>query len=178
LLKRYIIELTKVKDSQSQYGGGRMASLSDIIEDFIKKMFQEIEGEVLEIQRNELASKFRCAPSQINYVLSTRFSLERGYHVESRQGGGGYIRITRLSIDEDDLVRNMLEEIGDSISQSCAVNFVERLMEEKVITPREALIIRAAIDRKNLNLKVPTRDVVRANILKGILSSILYYKSL
>ena len=155
-----------------------MASLSDIIESFIKKMFKEMEEEVLEIQRNELANKFQCAPSQINYVLSTRFTLERGYYVESKRGGGGYVRITRLNIDDDDLIKCILEDIGDSISQSSAMDYIKRLLEKGIITTKEALIIRAAIDRRNLNLNVCDEGALRANILKGIISSILYYQSL
>ncbi|HHU68854.1 MAG TPA: CtsR family transcriptional regulator [Thermoanaerobacterales bacterium] len=155
-----------------------MASLSDIIESFIKKMFKEMEEEVLEIQRNELANKFQCAPSQINYVLSTRFTLERGYYVESKRGGGGYVRITRLNIDDDDLIKCILEDIGDSISQSSAMDYIKRLLEKGIITTKEALIIRAAIDRRNLNLNVSDEGALRANILKGIISSILYYQSL
>ena len=154
-----------------------MASLSDIIESFIK-MFKEMEEEVLEIQRNELANKFQCAPSQINYVLSTRFTLERGYYVESKRGGGGYVRITRLNIDDDDLIKCILEDIGDSISQSSAMDYIKRLLEKGIITTKEALIIRAAIDRRNLNLNVSDEGALRANILKGIISSILYYQSL
>ncbi len=155
-----------------------MASLSDIIESFIKKMFKEIEEEALEIQRNELANKFQCAPSQINYVLSTRFTLERGYYVESRRGGGGYVRITRLNIDDEDLVKYILEDIGDSISQPNAMDYIKRLLEKGIITTKEALIIRAAIDRRNLNLNVFDEGALRANILRGIISSILYYQSL
>ncbi len=155
-----------------------MASLSDIIESFIKKMFKEIEEEALEIQRNELANKFQCAPSQINYVLSTRFTLERGYYVESRRGGGGYVRITRINIDDEDLIKHILEDIGHSISQQNAMDYIKRLMEEGIITTKEAFIIRAAIDRRNLNLNISNEGILRANILKGIISSILYYQSL
>ena len=113
-----------------------MASLSDIIESFIKKMFKEMEEEVLEIQRNELANKFQCAPSQINYVLSTRFTLERGYYVESKRGGGGYVRITRLNIDDDDLIKCILEDIGDSISQSSAMDYIKGFLKRDYYNER------------------------------------------
>ena len=154
-----------------------MASLSDIIENFIIKMFKEMEEEVLEIQRNELANKFQCAPSQINYVLSTRFSLERGYYVESKRGGGGYVRITRLNIDDEEkLIKHILENIGDSISQQNAMDYIKRLHEKGIISLKEALIIRAAIDRKSLSTS--NGPILRANILKRVISSILYYGSL
>ena len=84
-----------------------MARLSDMIEDFINALLNESDGQ-LELQRNELADYFECAPSQINYVLATRFSVDRGYYIESRRGGGGYIRIIRLDIDDDDYMMYLL----------------------------------------------------------------------
>src|SRR5690554_5485877 len=86
-----------------------MARLSDIIEEFLKTLLTESEGE-LELQRNDLASYFECAPSQINYVLATRFTLNHGYYIESRRGGGGYIRITRLDLEKDDYLLQLLTE--------------------------------------------------------------------
>ena len=78
-----------------------MARLTDVISEFIKALLDESEGE-LELQRNEMAEYFECAPSQINYVLATRFSINQGYYIESRRGGGGFIRITQLDVDKDD----------------------------------------------------------------------------
>lgn len=95
-----------------------MANLSDIIEGFIKEMFEDIPEGILDIQRNEMANHFNCAPSQINYVLTTRFTLERGYFVESRRGGGGYIRIKKLKISEDEFLREIMDFIGETISKS------------------------------------------------------------
>ena len=86
-----------------------MARLSDMIEEFIKALLEESNGQ-LELQRNELADYFECAPSQINYVLATRFSLDRGYYIESRRGGGGYIRIIRLDMDNNDYIMYLLRE--------------------------------------------------------------------
>ena len=88
-----------------------MARLSDMIEEFIKALLEESNGQ-LELQRNELADYFECAPSQINYVLATRFSLDRGYYIESRRGGGGYIRIIRLDMDNNDYIMYLLREIA------------------------------------------------------------------
>ena len=85
-----------------------MANLADLIEQFIKESFKEIQGGIVEIQRNEMANQFSCAPSQINYVLTTRFTVEKGYFVESRRGGGGYIRIKKLKISEDDFLKDMI----------------------------------------------------------------------
>lgn len=93
-----------------------MARLSDVIEEFIKTLLMESEGQ-LEVQRNELADYFECAPSQINYVLATRFSLNHGYYIESKRGGGGYIRIVRLDVDKNDYLHYLLREgIGSGIS--------------------------------------------------------------
>ena len=109
--------------------------------------------------------------------LSTRFSLERGYYVESKRGGGGYVRITRLNIDDEEkLIKYILENIGDSISQQNAMDYIKRLHEKGIISRQEALIIRAAIDRKSLN--IANGAILRANILKRVISSILYYRSL
>ena len=90
--------------------------LSNIIEEFIKEMLAE--NREIELQRNELATRFNCVPSQINYVISTRFSPERGYSVESRRGGGGYIRITRTAPRDESYIIHAVKSIGNSITQS------------------------------------------------------------
>src|SRR5690554_8105153 len=107
-----------------------MARLSDVIEEFIKSLLMESEGE-LELQRNELADYFECAPSQINYVLATRFSLNQGYYIESRRGGGGYIRILRLDVDRNDYMHYLLSEgLGNKISEQNALQIIKRMMEQ------------------------------------------------
>ncbi|ADL08840.1 CtsR family transcriptional regulator [Thermosediminibacter oceani] len=152
-----------------------MPNLADVIENFIKAMFDE-GSNILEIQRNELASKFRCAPSQINYVLTTRFTLERGYIVESRRGGGGYIRIKKLKIRDDEFLREIIELVGDSISSSRAGDLVEFMLEEGIISRREAELFRAAINRKNLDVPLPERDRLRARLLKAMVAALLGYE--
>jgi len=154
-----------------------VSKLSNAIESFIKKMLQNTENQTLEIRRNELADYFSCAPSQINYVLSTRFSIHKGYYVESRRGGGGYIRITKISIDEDDLLHTIFRIIGNSISQSKSEDIIERLREEEVISDREGEIMKAAVNKKNLNLPVAARDKIRANILKAMIACLMRQKS-
>ncbi len=152
-----------------------MARLSDTIEEFLKVLLDECEGQ-LEIQRNELADYFECAPSQINYVLATRFSLERGYYIESRRGGGGYIRIIHLDIDDDDYIYKLVtEQIGDKLSQTDGENIIEGLQEREIITPREAAIIKAALQDKAISIPASLRDNIRASILKNILTSILAF---
>ena len=122
-----------------------MARLSDMIEDFINALLNESDGQ-LELQRNELADYFECAPSQINYVLATRFSVDRGYYIESRRGGGGYIRIIRLDIDDDDYMMYLLRErIGNRISQQAAEDIIYHMLNKGIITRRESIIMKSAI---------------------------------
>ena len=147
-----------------------MARLSDIIESFLKEMIIEEEGTV-EIQRNELASKFNCVPSQINYVISTRFTADKGYYVESRRGGGGYISIKRLNIDSDnDYLMHIITSIENRISQLTAEVFIQNFVDYNIIKPREAMLLKAATSDKVLMLvPVERRDDVRAAILKNML---------
>ena len=153
-----------------------MARLSDVIESFIKEMIAETDGETVEIQRNELANRFNCVPSQINYVISTRFSPDKGYFVESRRGGGGCIRICRIQFDTaaDQYFMHVLACMGDSISQRHMEIFLQNFCEHGVLTDREAKIIAAALSDKALTL-IPAeeRDKARAQMLKNTISSLM-----
>ena len=105
-----------------------MARLSDIIEDFIKEMFNNNDDNIVFIQRNELADQFRCAPSQINYVLTTRFTYERGYLIESKRGGGGHIVIKQLSHGRSNIRGQLISQsIGDTITYHNANALLENL---------------------------------------------------
>jgi len=150
-----------------------VARLSDIIEEFIKELLQESKGRTIEIQRNELANMFNCAPSQINYVLSTRFSIEKGYSVESRRGGGGHIRIVRLKIDNKATIYNIINDIGDRISAMQGISIVKFLLERDIIKKREADIMLAAINDRTLNVEGEFKNELRASIMKGMLASLL-----
>lgn len=150
-----------------------MARLSDIIEEFIKSMLQQSEGE-LELQRNELADYFNCAPSQINYVLATRFSVDHGYHIESRRGGGGFIRIIQLNMDQDDYLLYLItERIGVNLTQQSAEAFIINLREKGIINDSEAVIMTAAMNDKSIAVPSSIKNTVRANILKAMLTAIL-----
>ncbi len=144
--------------------------LSNVIEEFIKEMLSE--ADMIELRRNELASRFNCVPSQINYVISTRFSPERGYSVESRRGGGGYIKITKAQPDDGDYIGRALSLIGNYISQQDMVGIIQNLYDYELITKREAKIIIAALSDNSLIIKQPERDVLRAKLLKNILVNI------
>ncbi len=153
-----------------------MARLSDIIEQFIKGMLQQSEGE-LELQRNELADYFQCAPSQINYVLATRFSVDHGYHIESQRGGGGFIRIVELDVDENDFLLHLItNRIGTSVSQKASEAIIINLREKGIITIAEAVIMSAALDDKTIAIPSSMRDTVRANILRAMLTAVLSLK--
>ncbi len=145
--------------------------LSDSIEQFIKTMLAQEEQEV-ELKRNELAEYFGCAPSQINYVLATRFTPDHGYIIESRRGGGGYIRIFRMQQDTGkQLVYLLNERIGDSISVLSANHLIQQLREREIVSPAEAALMAAAIAPQALSLPLPEelKDALRAKILKSML---------
>lgn len=147
--------------------------LSNLIEEFIKEMMDAKDG-AIELQRNELAVRFNCVPSQINYVISTRFSPERGYIVESRRGGGGYIKITRVSCgDTESYIKKVLSLVGDYISQTDASAIIQNLYELDILTQREGKIIVAALRDNAIPINPPQRDFIRAKLLKNILVNIL-----
>lgn len=152
-----------------------MANLADFIEEYLKSLLQHQAGTV-ELQRSELAVRFGCAPSQINYVLATRFTPERGYLVESRRGGGGFIRIVRLNLDPDQDLHDLVHRvIASRLTQDEANGYIQRLQEEQVITEREAALMRAVVQRETINLEVPLRDAVRANLLKAMITALLRF---
>lgn len=151
-----------------------MARLSDIIEEFIKEMFNNnSNNSVIFIQRNELADQFRCAPSQINYVLTTRFTYEKGYLIESKRGGGGHIAIKQL---EKDCFNNreevINESIGDTITYHNASALLDHLHESEIINKRECEIMKMAVNDRSL-ASSENRNKVRADILKGMIMIIL-----
>lgn len=151
-----------------------MARLSDIIEAFIKQMIDDTNG-AIEIQRNELANQFNCVPSQINYVIDTRFTSDKGYFVESRRGGGGHIRIKRVNISRaGNYLMHIVTSMGNSISQQSAEIFVNNFVDYDVITAREGFLLKAAVSDKVLGVvQMPQRDLIRASILKNMLMSLL-----
>ncbi|HEU4965160.1 MAG TPA: CtsR family transcriptional regulator, partial [Bacilli bacterium] len=136
-----------------------MRNISDIIEEHLKKILTSSRGGTIEIKRSELADAFNCVPSQINYVISTRFTVEKGYVVESKRGGGGFIRITRVGLDRNNaLHRTILDIIGNSLTAKEAEGFIHRLMEEKVLTPREGGMMRAVVCSDIVALTPDMRD--------------------
>lgn len=152
-----------------------MKNISDIIEEYLKKVLEISGEEMLEIKRSEIADKFQCVPSQINYVINTRFTIERGYLVESKRGGGGYIRIIKVRANsKNSLIDQMLSIIGKNITQPSATDIINSLFDEEVITEREARIMLSVLDRSIINLELPDRDILRSRILKAMLFSLKY----
>ena len=148
--------------------------LSDSIESFIKTLLSAEEPEV-ELKRNELAEYFGCAPSQINYVLATRFSPDHGYIIESRRGGGGYIRIVRVvQSGAQRLMYLVNERIGDAIPEAEAVRLIHQLTEQGLVSPAEGEIMRAAISAQAMGIPIPDvlKDALRARTLRTMLMTI------
>ncbi|MBR5344863.1 MAG: CtsR family transcriptional regulator [Clostridia bacterium] len=148
--------------------------LSDSIESFIKTMLTQEEPEV-ELKRNELAEYFNCAPSQINYVLATRFTQDDGYVIESRRGGGGYIRIVRVCHGGGQKLLYLVQErIGNAIGEAEAARLIGQLAHERILSPSEANIMRAAISDAALAVPMPEpiKNAVRARTLKAMLTAV------
>ena len=144
----------------------------DVIAGFINETLRE-DG-TAELQRSELANRFNCVPSQINYVISTRFSPERGYIVESRRGGGGYIRIRRVRMDPKQLVMHTVNAIGDAVDANTATALLSNLLAGGAVSEQEARLMLAATGGAALRPVEPVqRDTVRAAILKQMLVNTL-----
>lgn len=143
--------------------------ISDMIAEFIRGELEDADG-VLELQRNDLAQRFHCVPSQINYVMSTRFSPEHGYIVESRRGGGGYIRITRVRVDRPTLLMHFINSIGPEIDTQSALAIVRNLYETEAISQETARLLQIVLSDTALR-SVPrsTRDVLRADLMRQVL---------
>jgi transcriptional regulator CtsR len=145
-----------------------MAQLSDSIEQFIKELMSE-EAHI-ELRRNELAQHFGCAPSQINYVLATRFSVDHGYIIESRRGGGGFVRIVRMQVhDEGNLLESLLSRIGNAVDEETAFAMIAHLTDLKLITINEGMLMRAGVSRNALALPIHAKDILRAAVLRNML---------
>lgn len=144
--------------------------ISDLIAAFLQEGLEESGDGVLEIQRSDLAQRFNCVPSQINYVMSTRFSPERGYIVESRRGGNGYIRITRVRVDRQTLLMHVINSLGAEVDLSSARAILGNLTEAGALEAGVSRTILAAVGDKSL-AAVPRerRDAVRADILRNVL---------
>lgn len=145
---------------------------SDLIESYIKKILEK--NEMIELRRIELADLFNCVPSQINYVINTRFTIQRGYLVESKRGGGGYIRIAKVRMSDK---KQMLERInllfGETINEKNAYAIIQKLYEDQIINKKEGNLMLSAIAKNTLNIN-ETEDYTRARILRAFLERLSY----
>ncbi|NIK12903.1 CtsR family transcriptional regulator [Alkalibacillus almallahensis] len=150
-----------------------MRNISDVIEAYLKQVIQSSQSDVVELKRSEIADRFECVPSQINYVINTRFTLEKGYLVESKRGGGGYIRIIRLQPKSNEaLIQEMDLASNQPLTQQASFDLVERLKEENLITEREKRLMEKVMHRDILDIPLPDRDIIRAKIFKELLTTI------
>ena len=141
--------------------------MSDLIEEFIKDLFDE--NELIEIQRNDLAEQFHCVPSQINYVISTRFKPSQGYYVESRRGGGGSIKIKKINTTKSNYIMHIINNIGNSITSNEVDILISDFLSYDFVTKKEAKLLKVATSDNVLRLGKDTKDEVRARILKNML---------
>lgn len=147
--------------------------MSDIIEAYLKKVLNQ--QEKVEIRRSEIANLFDCVPSQINYVINTRFTIQQGYLVESKRGGGGYIRIMKVQLlDESEILERMIEIVGQKISERDAQSVVQTLYEEEIISKREAKLMLVAMDKSLYTGDRKIDNRLRANLLKSMLANLKY----
>ena len=147
--------------------------LADQIAKLIEEMLEEGGGS-LELQRNEMATRLGCVPSQISYVITSRFTPERGYIIQSRRGGGGCIRIVRKQMHRDEYLMHFFYAVGEAIEENEAIAYLRNLLDQELITKREAAIIRNALSAAALQNVTPEgRSTVRAQIFRHILLSLM-----
>lgn len=147
--------------------------MSDIVAQYILEMLDERDGNA-EIQRNELASSLGCVPSQINYVITSRFTPEQGYIVESRRGGGGYIRITRINTGKSNAIMHIVNSVGKRMDKVTAEIMIKNMHQRSIITEETARLLMAAMsERAYLDVPQQYRDYLRASIFKNMLLTLV-----
>ncbi len=147
--------------------------ISDVIEEFIKDMLKDTENGFIEIQRNELAEHFNCVPSQINYVIATRFNPSQGYYVESKRGGGGHIKISKVKITKGNYLMHIINNIGETLTANEADIFISNLLSYQMIQEVEAKLLKVATSDKVLTVPQNIKDILRANIFKNMLINLV-----
>lgn len=147
---------------------------SDLIEAYLKGILED--HEIIEIRRAEMAQLFNCVPSQINYVINTRFTFQRGYIVESKRGGGGYIRISKVQIsDQHYFLEQLMASFGTEISEANAFGIIQKLFEEKIVTENEGNLMLSALSKNTLGIS-QIENRLRARVLHGFLERLSYEK--
>ena len=146
--------------------------MSDLVAQYIMQMLDEQNGSA-EIQRNELAGNLGCVPSQINYVITSRFTPEQGYIVESRRGGGGYIRISRVKMDRGTAMMHIINSVGSTLDKATAEVMLNNMLQRNILEMQSAKLIAAALSDRTLSqIEQDKRDTVRADLFKNMLLTI------
>lgn len=150
-----------------------MANISDQIEKFIITTLGD--NDSVDITRNSLAEFFSCVPSQINYVLETRFTVDRGFTVESRRGGGGYVKITKIKTDSsgDYLKKLYLESVGDELTEKRLAQILDKLLSENIISQNEKELVEISLSDDSLSMPFTVREKVRAKAFKNVIAKLM-----
>ena len=147
--------------------------MSDIVAKYILEMLDEKDGNA-EIQRNELASNLGCVPSQINYVITSRFTPEQGYIVESRRGGGGFIRITRINTSKSEAIMHIVNSVGNKLDKATAEIMINNMLSRSIISEDNARLMMASMmERVYLDIPQHYRDYLRASLFKNMLLTLV-----
>lgn len=148
-------------------------NMSDLIESYLKNVL--LSNETVEIRRSEIADQFNCVPSQINYVINTRFTIQQGYVVESKRGGGGYIRIMKVNlVDEMDILNTLGDLIPPQLSVREANHLLQNLYENELISKREAQMMALMMEKDTFPVSVKNGDEIRSNMMKKIIDNLKY----
>ena len=147
--------------------------MSDLIESYLKNVL--LSNETVEIRRSEIADQFNCVPSQINYVINTRFTIQQGYVVESKRGGGGYIRIMKVNlVDEMDILNTLGDLIPPQLSVREANHLLQNLYENELISKREAQMMALMMEKDTFPVSVKNGDEIRSNMMKKLIDNLKY----
>lgn len=148
-------------------------NMSDLIESYLKNVL--LSNEIVEIRRSEIADQFNCVPSQINYVINTRFTIQQGYIVESKRGGGGYIRIMKVNlVDEMDILNTLGDLIPPQLSVREANHLLQNLYENELISKREAQMMALMMEKDTFPVSVKNGDEIRSNMMKKLIDNLKY----
>ncbi len=148
-------------------------NMSDLIENYLKNVLHK--NETVEIRRSEIADQFNCVPSQINYVINTRFTIQQGYVVESKRGGGGYIRIMKVNlVDEMDILNELGNLIPEELSEREGNHLLQNLYENELISKREAQMMSLMMEKDTFPSNVKNAAEIRSNMMKKLIDNLKY----
>ena len=148
-------------------------NMSDLIENYLKNVLHK--NETVEIRRSEIADQFNCVPSQINYVINTRFTIQQGYVVESKRGGGGYIRIMKVNlVDEMDILNALGDLVPEELSAREGNHLLQNLYENELITKLEAQMMSLMMEKDTFPSNVKNAAEIRSNMMKKLIDNLKY----